>query len=139
MKSSTISFTDEQYERIEALSADNGEYSSKSEAVRSLLNRAFEHADLVEELSEKDERIETLQQRVEELNMKLADHNEVQAENQRLRNEKRTLVQERQDISDLAEWGETEKSLQERREQRRQEKEAAPIWKRVEWIIFGRK
>lgn len=103
-----------------------------------MLNRAFEHADLVDELDEKEDEIEALQQGVEELNMRISDHNDLREENERLRNEKRALIQHRNGNQELAEFAKQERSLQERREQRERQKEAAPIWKRTEWFVFGR-
>ena len=60
--------------------------------------------------------------------------NEVERENERLRREKRTLIEDRQDNRELVEWAEDHRSLLEDEYERRN----APVWKRVEWFVFGK-
>ena len=138
MRSITVSLTDEQYSVIEDSSGDEKQYSSKSDAVRSLLNKGLEYDDLVDELQSKEADIEGLERRNEELNKRLAEFNDIRDENQRLQNEKRALIQQRQENQELAEYVEQERSLQQEARQRQMEKESAPVWKRLEWFIFGR-
>ncbi|SIR97259.1 hypothetical protein SAMN05421858_4871 [Haladaptatus litoreus] len=52
----------------------------------------------------------------------------------RLKNEKRTILAQREENKELVEYVEQEKSLQERRIERQD----APIWKRMKWWITGR-
>lgn len=59
---------------------------------------------------------------------------EVEQENERLRAEKRTLIEQREDHGELVEWAEDHRSLLEDEYERRN----APVWKRVEWFVFGR-
>lgn len=77
----TVTITDEQSERLEELSGDDGEYESKSEAVRNF----------IEEYEDHQERIEELEQTVE-----------------RLQNEKQTLVEQHQQTKELVEYREAE-------------------------------
>ncbi len=63
MKSTTISFRDDQYEEIEARTGDN---ESKSEVVRRLIDQAFEAEELQKEVDRlQRERRQLLEQREE--------------------------------------------------------------------------
>jgi Arc/MetJ-type ribon-helix-helix transcriptional regulator len=106
----TVTITDEQDELLNEITGDDGEYESKSAAVRSFIQIG--------------ERMDELEQ-----------------ENDRLRKEKRLIIEEQKEHSELVEYVEREKSLQERREAREERQEArrnAPIWKRGYWMIFGK-
>lgn len=52
----------------------------------------------------------------------------------RLENEKRTLIDARDEHTELVEYVEEERRLQQRREERRD----APAWRRAKWWMFGR-
>lgn len=65
----------------------------------------------------------------------------LEEENARLRREKRLIIENQKEHSELVEYVEQEKSLQERREareERREQRRNAPIWKRGYWMVFGR-
>jgi Arc/MetJ-type ribon-helix-helix transcriptional regulator len=84
-----------------------GEYDSRSEAIRELTAEAIR-------LNERVDSLET--------------------ENDRLRRELRAANARQEDVGELVEYVEREKSMQERREERRD----APIWRRAKWWLFGR-
>lgn len=86
---------------IETFSDEND--MSKSEAIRTLLERGLEY-----------ERIQT--------------------ENERLQQSLQQLVQQREEHTELVEYVEEERSLQRRREERRD----APAWRRAKWWLLGR-
>lgn len=77
---------DEHLDRLESLSVDSGPYSSKSEAMRDILNE-----------------YEDLRNRCEEL----------ETENERLKNEKRTIIEQRESANDLRRYVEDELSYRE--------------------------
>jgi hypothetical protein len=58
----------------------------------------------------------------------------LETENDRLRRELRATNARQEDVGELVEYVEREKSLQKRREERRD----APLWRRAKWFIFGR-
>ncbi|WP_122090355.1 ribbon-helix-helix protein, CopG family [Halalkalicoccus subterraneus] len=62
------------------------------------------------------------------------DYEEIKRERDRLRSEKRTLIQDREERTDLVEYVEQERELQARREERKD----APVWRRAKWWVFGR-
>lgn len=99
----SVTLPEEQGELIEDLAGEEEPASSKSEAVRMLIEDA---------------------QRV----------SEVEEENERLRRERRQLLEQRDEHTDLVRWGESERE----REQRRQEKEEQPVWRRAKWWVLGR-
>lgn len=59
---------------------------------------------------------------------------EVERENDRLRSEKRAIIQQREDNDELVEWAGEHRNLLEDEYERRN----APVWKRIEWFVFGR-
>lgn len=81
-------------------------YDNRSEAVRNLLQKGLEYEDCITDL---------------------------ERENERLRNEKRALIRHREERTDLVEYVEREKELNQQRQQRRQ----APAWRRAKWWLLG--
>lgn len=60
---------------------------------------------------------------------------------ERLRREKRLILEQREEHGELIEYVEREKTLQERRaeqQERREARQNAPVWKRGYWWVFGR-
>ena len=91
-----------------------GEYDSRSEAIRELTAEAIR-------LNERVDSLET--------------------ENDRLRRELRAANARQEDVGELVEYVEREKSMQERREERerkREERRNAPAWRRAKWWLLGR-
>lgn len=86
---------------------------------------------LSEEADESDRSLsEVVRERVE----RGMDYEEIKRERDRLRAEKRTLIQDREERTDLVEYVEQERELQARREERKD----APVWRRAKWWVFGR-
>jgi Arc/MetJ-type ribon-helix-helix transcriptional regulator len=137
MEPITVSLTDEQYAKIESLASDEGEYSSQSDAVRTLLDRSFEYESLTTEIAEKEDRINKLEQRTKDFNEELSDKADIETENERLRNEKRTLIAEKEEKQELREYASQAKSAIERREERREKRRKQPVWVRLQDWIFG--
>jgi hypothetical protein len=61
------------------------------------------------------------------------DYDEIKRERDRFRAEKRTLINDREERTELLEYVERDLAADERREQRRQ----APVWRRAKWWIVG--
>lgn len=123
--------------KLSPLLATKGEYSSKSDAVRTLLDRSFEYESLTTALVEKEDRISVLEQRTEEFNKELTDKADIENENERLRNEKRTLIADKEEKQELREYASQAKSAIERREERREKRRKQPVWIRLQDWIFG--
>lgn len=80
-----------------------------------------------------DERGESMAAVLRELIEKGMDYDELKRENERLRAEKRTLINNREEHTDLVEYVERERRVDRQREQRRQ----APAWRRAKWWLLG--
>ena len=80
-----------------------------------------------------DERDVSQAEVLRELIEKGVAYDDLEEENERLRNEKRTLIQQREEHTELVEYVEEERSLQERREERSR----APAWRRAKWWLLG--
>lgn len=61
-------------------------------------------------------------------------YDEVKRENERLRAEKRTLINDREERTELMAYVEEERELQKRQKERRD----VPVWHRAKWWVFGR-
>ena len=100
----TVTVDEDHAALIDELSNEDGQYASKSEAVRECI-QAYERVD------------------------------ELEVENDRLRREKRAVIEQRDEHRELVEYVEGEKELQKMERERRN----APIWRRVRWLVFGRR
>lgn len=121
----TISVTDEQYTFIEEHVADSEQFDSKSEVVRHVFDEYKRlHNELTTLQEEHKKELDRLQAEIEECNQTI----------QRLENEKRTLINSREEHTELVRYVEKERELQRRDEQR----EDAPVWRRAKWWVFGR-
>jgi Arc/MetJ-type ribon-helix-helix transcriptional regulator len=67
----TVTIKEEQSELLEELSGEDGEYDSKSEAVRNFIQRG-------ETIQELEERLEQREQRIEELQAQLSERSRVE-------------------------------------------------------------
>lgn len=81
-----------------------------------------------------DERGVSKAEVLRELVEKGIQHDELKRENERLRAEKRTLINDREERTELVAYVEEERELQQRQKQRRD----APVWRRAKWWVFGR-
>lgn len=61
------------------------------------------------------------------------EYEELQIENERLQSEKRTLINQREEHTELVEYVQEERSLAQERSQRRK----APVWRRAKWWFLG--
>lgn len=100
-------------ESVESSADEHG--ASRSQFIRDTLASCVGYGEHSGEHAE--ERIAELEQTVE-----------------RLRNEKQTLIQDREERTELVRFAETER---ERRERDRDRKDA-PVWHRAKWWVFGR-
>lgn len=128
----TITITDRQSDLLDEKTGDNGEYESKSEAVRDFI-QAYEHRrdykrehdwELALRERENERLREAYEQQIDEL----------ERENERLRQQLAARNAREDDVGEIVEYVEQERELQRRREQRRD----APIWRRAKWYVFGR-
>lgn len=84
--------------------------------------------------TESDERDASMSEVCRERIEKGIDYDRLQAERDRLRSEKRTLISQREEHTDLVEYVEQERELQQQREERKD----APVWTRAKWWVLGR-
>jgi peptidoglycan hydrolase CwlO-like protein len=92
---------------------DEENTTSDAETIRRCLERGATAEERVDAL---EDEIENLEARVDELTNQLREANK--------RND---------EVEELVEYVESERSLQERREERR----TSPVWKRARWWVFG--
>ncbi|WP_122090362.1 hypothetical protein [Halalkalicoccus subterraneus] len=121
-----------QPDTIESLSGEANEHGvSRSEYVRNIIQSRHE----LERLRGEYERLQADHEgEIEELREEYEDRiADLERENERLRNEKRALIQDREERTDLVEYVEREKELDQQRQQRRQ----APAWRRAKWWLLG--
>jgi predicted nucleic acid-binding Zn-ribbon protein len=112
MKKVSVSIREEQYEALTERE-ESGEASSFSEALRQVLD---EYEAVRTECEELRTECETLQNERNDLQRQLREANR--------RND---------EVTELVEFVDEERSLQERREERR----SAPLWTRARWWVFG--
>lgn len=110
MRQMTVSLREEQAEWIESQMGENGEYGSKSEVVRALIDRH-------EELQTEVERLRTER---EELRSQLA------ATNQRI-----------DEVNDLVEYVEEQRTLERSRAEREERRAQAGVLTRAKWWLVG--
>lgn len=134
----TVSLREEQAQWIEAQIGENGEYESKSEVMRSVMDRHQELHDEVEDLEEvieagtgENEEYESLSDAIEAL---MAHHDELQSEVkdletqvERLEREKRMILEQREENIELVRYVEDELSYRE-----------ASLGTRMRWWLFGK-
>lgn len=80
-----------------------------------------------EELTAARERAATVDELTEQIE-------ELQRENDRLQRERRQLLEQRDEHTELVRYAEQQRSVIERREERRD----APVWRRAKWWVLGR-
>ena len=99
-------------------------YDNRSEAVRDLLEKGFEHEQRITDLEEEYEaHITELKEQV----------NNLERETERLQNEKRLILEQREEHTELVEYVEEERDSNRRDRERRQ----APAWRRAKWWLLG--
>lgn len=71
---------------------------------------------------------------IRELLQRGVEYDRVRNENDRLQRNLQQLIGQREEHGELVEYVEEERALQ----QRRQERQDAPAWRRAKWWLFGR-
>ena len=117
MRQMTVSLREEQAEWIESLMGENGEFESKSEVVRWLID---DHSALQEEIEELEETIEEMERENDQLRDQLA------ATNQRI-----------DDVNDLVEYVDSEREMARYQDRRQRMLDQASILSRWKWKLTG--
>jgi antitoxin component of RelBE/YafQ-DinJ toxin-antitoxin module len=81
-----------------------------------------------------DEHDLTRSEAIRELLRRGVEYDRVQTENDRLQRNLQQLIGQREEHTELVEYVEEERGIQQRREERRD----APLWRRARWFVFGR-
>ncbi|MFC6907250.1 ribbon-helix-helix protein, CopG family [Halalkalicoccus tibetensis] len=119
MKNITVRLDEELIDELELEADEHG--VSRSEYIRNTLVTRDEHDDTRDEY---EQEITDLKERI----------NELETENERMRNEKRLILEQREENTELVEYVQEERELQQRREERLD----APVWRRAKWWLVGR-
>lgn len=119
---------------------------SRSEYVRDIIRSRDE----LQRLRDKHERIQAdheeeldgvrdeYEERINELEREYKNQiNELERENERLHRERRQLLEQRDEHTELVEYVEEERSLQQRREDREQRRAQAGVLTRAKWWLAG--
>lgn len=117
MRQMTVSLREEQAKWIESLMGENGEFESKSEAVRWLID---DHEALQEEIEELEETID-----------------ELEGENDRLRDQLAATNQRIDDVNDLVEYVDSEREMARYQDRRQRMLDQASILSRWKWKLTG--
>lgn len=126
MKKISISLTDEQIQYVEELTEKQGE--GRSEAVRTLVERGRNYAEVESEVETKVKEVE--KKRREEVA-------ELQREIDRLNRERRQLLEQREENKELVAFAENQRDLERRREDREDRRAAAGAFTRFKWWLVG--
>lgn len=110
MRQMTVSLREEQAEWIEANLGDGKQYESKSDAIRTIIDRH-----------------EKLQSEVEELRQ----------ENERLRNQLAATNQRIDEVNDLVEYVDEQRNLEQTRAEREERRAKAGVLTRAKWWLVG--
>ena len=81
-----------------------------------------------------DEHDLTRSDAIRELLQRGVEYDRVRTENDRLQRNLQQLIDQREEHTELVEYVEEERSLQQRRAERRD----APLWRRAKWWVLGR-
>ena len=136
----SVTVRDRHVERLDEWQADENA-GSRSEALREVLDEfeavetesAQVHTEYEELRSEYDElrtEYEGLQSEYDDLHTK---HEALQTKRDQLRDQLTAMNSRQEDVAELVEYVETERSLAERREELRRQ----PIWRRAKWWLLG--
>lgn len=129
MQQITLRLDEDTLESLEGEADENG--VSRSEHIREVIDSRHEADDL---RSEHEEEVERMRREHAEEVRALRDRiEELETDVERLENEKQLILEQREENTELVEYVEHERSLQERRERR----QSAPAWKRAKWWLLG--
>jgi septal ring factor EnvC (AmiA/AmiB activator) len=84
-----------------------------------------------------DERGVSVAEILRELVEKGRAYDDLERENDRLRSEKRTIIQQREEHTELVEYVEEERTIRQRREERERERRQANALRRAWWWLAG--
>jgi len=113
----TITITDDQSELLDDLTSEDGEYESKSAAVRSFIDEGESKHELQKEIDRLQDRLESREDRIDELESQLRKRSEIE-----------------QRIEDLPDKIRGEMSYQEKRQRAL---DSATVLERLRWQIAG--
>jgi Arc/MetJ-type ribon-helix-helix transcriptional regulator len=113
----TITITEDQSELLENISSDDGEYESKSAAVRDFIQAGEQEHDLHKEIARLEERLDSRENRINELEEQLA---------------RRSQLEEK--VENLPAKIRERKSYQERRQRMLDQ---ASLTQRLKWKVTG--
>jgi len=123
MEKISISLRDEQLQHVGE--REENENETRSEAVRTLVDRGMNAA----------EHEEKLRGRMEELERKKDEEIEqLRTEIDRLQRERRQILEQREENQELVRFAEEQRSLVSEQRDRRN----APVWRRAKWWVLGR-
>lgn len=123
MEKISISLRDEQLQHVAEREENKNE--TRSEAVRTLVDRGMNAA----------EHEEKLRGRMEELERKKDEEIEqLRTEIDRLQRERRQILEQREENQELVRFAEEQRSLVSEQRDRRN----APVWRRAKWWVLGR-
>ena len=123
MEKISISLRDEQLQHVAEREENKDE--TRSEAVRTLVDRGMNAA----------EHEEKLRGRMEELERKKDEEIEqLRTEIDRLQRERRQILEQREENQELVRFAEEQRSLVSEQRDRRN----APVWRRAKWWVLGR-
>ena len=144
----TITITEEQAELLDEKTGDEGEYESKSEAVRDFIQRGEQLLQRVKELENENEQ---LRRQITALDDRLEEHSELEDEYVELKEEYDALEARRdelqrqlaavnsrqEDVTELVEYVEQQRDLERYRARREQMIDQAGILTRWKWKLTG--
>ena len=125
----SVTFTEEDNAYLADLADEDGDYDSKAEAVRAIVQERREGTGNEPEVvqQEYEEKLAELEaaknEEIEELETEIA----------RLNRERRQLLEQREENQELVRFAEEQRSLVS--EQR--DRQNAPVWRRAKWWVFG--
>ena len=123
MEKISISLRDEQLQHVGE--REENENETRSEAVRTLVDRGMNAAEHEEKLRGRMEKLE--RKKDEEIE-------QLRTEIDRLQRERRQILEQREENQELVRFAEEQRSLVSEQRDRRN----APVWRRAKWWVLGR-
>ena len=125
----SVTFTEEDNAYLADLAGKDGDYDSKAEAVRAIVQERREGTGNEPEVVQQE-----YEEKLAELEAaKNEEIEELETEISRLNRERRQLLEQREENQKLVKFAEEQRSLVS--EQR--DRQNAPVWRRAKWWVFG--
>ena len=125
----SVTFTEEDNAYLADLADEDGDYDSKAEAVRAIVQERREGTGNEPEVVQQE-----YEEKLAELEAaKNEEIEELETEISRLNRERRQLLEQREENQKLVKFAEEQRSLVS--EQR--DRQNAPVWRRAKWWVFG--